>query len=57
MHVLRPRGTIWSFSIADGNGSENVTLKINSRFLKLRRVYSNLQKMAICRRISVEMIY
>ena len=35
-----------SFSIDDGNGSENATFKMNSRFLKLCRVYSNLLKMA-----------
>ena len=35
-----------SFSIDDGNGSENVSFNMNSRFLKLCRVYSNLLKMA-----------
>ena len=35
-----------SFSIDDGNGSENVSFKINSRFFNLCRVYSNLLKMA-----------
>ena len=35
-----------SFSIDDGNGSENVTFKMNSRFFSLCRVYSNLLKMA-----------
>ena len=35
-----------SFSIDDGNGSENVRFKMNSRFFKLCRVYSNLLKMA-----------
>ena len=37
---------IGSFSIDDGNGSENVSFKMNSRFFKLCRVYSNLLKMA-----------
>ena len=35
-----------SFSIDDGNGSENVTFKTNSRFFNFCRVYSNLLKMA-----------
>ena len=35
-----------SFSIDDGNGSENVSFKMNSRFFNLCRVYSNLLKMA-----------
>ena len=35
-----------SFSIDDGNGRENVTFKMNSRFFNLCRVYSNLLKMA-----------
>ena len=35
-----------SFSIDDGNGSENVSFKMNSRFSNLCRVYSNLLKMA-----------
>ena len=35
-----------SFSIYDGNGSENVSFKMNSRFFNLRRVYSILMKMA-----------
>ena len=35
-----------SFSIDDGNGSENVSFKMNSRFFNLSRVYSNLLKMA-----------
>ena len=38
--------SLGSFSIDDGNGSENVSFKINSRFFNLRRVYSNLLKMA-----------
>ena len=37
---------IGSFSIDDGNGSENVSFKMNSRFFTLCRVYSNLLKMA-----------
>ena len=38
--------TLGSFSIDDGNGSDNVSLKLNSRFFNLCRVYSNLLKMA-----------
>ena len=34
-----------SFSIDDGNGRENITFNMNSRFFKLCRVYSNLLKM------------
>ena len=41
-----PHFTIGSFSIHDGNGSENVSFKMNSRFFNLCRVYSNLLKMA-----------
>ena len=37
---------IGSFSIDDGNGSENDSFKMNSRFFNLCRVYSNLLKMA-----------
>ena len=37
---------IGSFSIDDGNCSENVRLKMNSRFFNLCRVYSNLLRMA-----------
>ena len=37
---------IGSFSIDDGKGSENVSFKMNSRFINLCRVYSNLLKMA-----------
>ena len=37
---------IESFSIDDGNFSENVRFKMNSRFFNLCRVYSNLLKMA-----------
>ena len=37
---------IGSFSIDDGNGSENVSFKMNSRFFNLCCVYSNLLKMA-----------
>lgn len=33
-------------SIDDGEGSENVAFKMNSRFFKLCRVYSNLSKMS-----------
>jgi len=35
-----------SFSIDDGNCSENVSVKMNSCFFNLCRVYSNLLKMA-----------
>ena len=37
---------IGSFSIDDGNGRENVSFEMNSRFFNLCRVYSNLLKMA-----------
>ena len=39
-------GILGSFSIDDGNGSENVSFKMNSRFFNLCRIYSNLLKMA-----------
>ena len=45
-HVLKRRLIIGSFSIADGDGSENVTLKRYSRFLKRCRVYSNPLKVS-----------
>ena len=35
-----------SFSFDDGNGSENVTFKMNSRFFKFFRVYFKLLKMS-----------
>ena len=38
--------SIGSFGIDDGNCSEKVSFKINSRFFNLCRVYSNLLKMA-----------
>ena len=38
--------TIGGFSIDDGDGSENVTFKMNWRFFKLFRVYSNSMKMS-----------
>ena len=38
--------TLGSFSIEDGNGSEDVSFKMNSRFFKVCRVYSILLKMA-----------
>ena len=34
------------FSIDDGDGSENVTFKMNWRFFKLCRVYSSSLKMS-----------
>ena len=37
--------TIGSVSIDDGDGSEKVTFKMNSRFFKLCRVYSNSLQM------------
>ena len=37
---------LWSFSIGDSDGSENVTFKMNSRFFKLCRVYSNWLKIS-----------
>ena len=41
--VLPTKG---SFSIDDGDGSENVTFKMNWRFFELFRVYSNSVKMS-----------
>ena len=41
-----PDETKGSFSIKDGDGSENVTFKMNSRFFKLCRAYSNSWKMS-----------
>ena len=38
--------SLGSFSIVDGNGSENVSFKMNSCFFNLFRVYSNLLKIA-----------
>ena len=38
--------SIGSFSIDDGDGSENVTFKMNWRFFKLFRFYSNSVKMS-----------
>ena len=40
-----PAMTIGSVSIDDGDGSEKVTFKMNSRFFKLCRVYSNSLQM------------
>ena len=37
---------LWSFSIGDCDGSENVTFKMNSRFFKLRHFYSNWLKIS-----------
>ena len=37
---------IASFSIDDGDGSENVTFKMNSPFFKLCRTHSNFLKMS-----------
>ena len=43
---MQPQKRIGSFSINEGNGGENVTYKMNSRFSKLCCVYSYLLKMA-----------
>ena len=43
---ISPRARVGYESIDDGNGSENVSFKMNSRFFNLCRVYSNLLKMA-----------
>jgi len=40
------KSQIGSFSIDDGNGSENVGFKTNLRFFNLCQVYSNLLKNA-----------
>ena len=39
-------GIIGRFTIDDGDGSENVTFKMSSRFFKLCRAYSNFLKMS-----------
>lgn len=39
--------SIASFSIDDGDASENATLKMKSRFFKLWGVYYNLLKMSL----------
>ena len=44
------------FSIDDGDGSENVTSRTNSRFLKFCRVYFSSLKMSSDGRISLELI-
>ena len=44
--AVPPQDTLGSFSIDDGNGSENVSFKMNSRFFNLCHVYSDLLKMA-----------
>ena len=49
LYISLRRKKLGSFSIDDGNGSENVTFKMNSRFFNLCRVYSNLLKMASVR--------
>ena len=44
---LRPPALyLGSFNIDEGNGSENVSVKMNSRFFNLCGVYSNFLKMA-----------
>ena len=45
--ILGFKGLLGSFSIDDGNGSENVSFKMNFRFFNLCRDYSNLLKIAI----------
>ena len=42
-----PEGPVFgSLSIDDGDGSEKVTFKMNSRFFKLYHAYSNSLKMS-----------
>ena len=41
-----PISLLGSFSIDDGDGNENVTFKMNSRFFKLCRPISNSLKMS-----------
>ena len=41
-----PPPLLGSFRVDDGNGSENVSFKMNFRYFNLCRVYSNLLKMA-----------
>ena len=50
---LRQAPLVGSFSIDYGDGSENVTFKMNSRFFKLCRVYSKEPRESVkCGRIS-----
>ena len=52
----RRRCLIGSFSIDDGNGSENVSFKMNSRFFQsLSRLFQFAEN-GKCRRISLELI-
>ena len=44
IYRLRFLESKWSFSIDDGDDRENVTFKINSRFVKLCRFYANSLK-------------
>ena len=44
MNLAQKNTCCGSFSIDDGDGSENVTFKMNWRFFKLFRVYSNSLK-------------
>ena len=53
---LKRRLIIGSFSIDDGDGSENVTLKRFSRFFKRCRVYSHSAENVKCRRSSLQLI-
>ena len=49
-------GQLGSFRINDGDGSENVTFKMNSRFFQtLSRLFQFLENVK-CRRISLELI-
>ena len=44
--LLRIYVLLGSFSTDDGNGSENVTIKMSSRFFKVFLVYSNSLEMS-----------
>ena len=54
--AVPPQDTLGSFSIDDGNGSENVSFKMNSRFFQsLSRLFQFAEN-GKCRRISLELI-
>ena len=56
--LIPAHSLVGSFSIDDGDGSENVTFKMNSRFSfqTLSRIF-RFAKNVKCRRISLELIY
>ena len=54
--AVRKRLTLGSFSIDDGNGSENVRFKMNSRFFNLFSRLFQFAENGKCRRISLGLI-